>query len=385
MEADFNFNNKAIGRDVGDCAERDNLLPKEECGSRKRHQSRHHGLNKRLLYDLAHLQRKPMILCSNDAKSCYDRIAHSIASIAMQRLGLPPEPIKCMIATMQDMEHCIRTGFGDSEVSMSGVDSADKPFQGVLQGNGSGPALWLAVSAPLIEMMRTRGHGVKYRSPISLEKDDFVGFTFADDTDLVAGDLKLATLDIEDAFVEMQEMIDCWEGGLKATGGAIRPDKSFAYPISFAFKPSGECYFEKVEDLEGRLSVKNHANIREDLELVDAHAGKETLSMFLAPDGSMDGQIKELREKKIKPWTSCIRSGNTPPKDAFQSISATIMKSIEYPLCATTLSCEERNRLVKPIHDAASPKAKICRTIPHDLRYGAKDALGLGLDDLYVN
>ena len=46
------------------------------------------------LYDLVHMQRRPIILCSNDAKSCYDRIIHSIASLAMQRLGLPFSPMK---------------------------------------------------------------------------------------------------------------------------------------------------------------------------------------------------------------------------------------------------------------------------------------------------
>ena len=39
---------------------------------------------------------------------------------------------------------------------------------------------------------------------------------------------------------------------------------------------------------------------------------------------------------------------------------------------------------MKPIHDAAFPKAKLCRTIPHAIRYGSKDTLGLGLDDLYA-
>ena len=34
------------------------------------------------------------------------------------------------------------------------------PFQGILQGNGCGPVLWLAVSTQLIEMMQTRGHGI---------------------------------------------------------------------------------------------------------------------------------------------------------------------------------------------------------------------------------
>ena len=90
------------------------------------------------------------------------------------------------------------------------------------------------------------------------------------------------------------------------TGGAIRLDKSFAYPISFDFKPSGEYFFEKVEDLDYSLSVKNHEDIREDLDLIDADVGKETLGMFIAPDGSMRDQLKAMK-KKVTTWTSHIR------------------------------------------------------------------------------
>ena len=315
MESDFNFNNKIMGRAVGECAERNQLLPKEQYGSRKEHQARHHGLNKRLTYDLAHFQRRPMIVCSNDAKSCYDCIIHSIASMAMQRLGIPIQPIQCMIVTIQEMEHYIRTGFGDSDNTMSGTNNESGPFQGILQGNGSGPVLWLAVSTPLINMMRTKGHGLKYRSPLSLEEDEFIGFAFVDDTDLVQGNLKMAQLDIQNIFVQAQESINCWEGGLKATGGAIRPDKSFAYPISFAFKPSGEYQFEKVEDMEQHLTVKNHNGVEEELDLIDPHIGKETLGMFLAPDGSMKDQIRAMK-KKVTKWTTSIRLGCIPPKGA---------------------------------------------------------------------
>ena len=242
-----------------------------------------------------------MVLCSNDAKFCYDRIVHSIASIVMQRLGLPIQPITCMIVTIQQMEHYICTGFGDSDATMSGIDADGQPFQGILQGNGSGPVLWLAVSTPLIEMMRTRGHGIKFKTPLSSVNDNFVGFAFVDDTDLVQGDLRMATLDIEDVFKDMQEAIDCWEGGLKTTGGAIRPDKSFAYPISFVFKPSGEYYFEKVEDMDDILTVKNHEDIREELDLINADKGEETLGMFLAPDGSLKDQMREMK-KNVTKW-----------------------------------------------------------------------------------
>ena len=221
MEVEFNFDNKIMGRETAKCAEKNKLLPKEQYGSRKKHQAKHHGLNKRLLYDMVHFQRRPMILCSNDAKSCYDRILHSVASMAMQRLGMPIQPITCMITTIQDMEHYTRTGFGDSDRTMSG--DGEVPFQGILQGNGSGPVLWLAVSTPLIEMMRTRGHGIKYRTPLSKENDDFIGFAFVDDTDLVQGDLRLVELDISTLFDEAQEAINCWEGGLKTTGGGYTP------------------------------------------------------------------------------------------------------------------------------------------------------------------
>ena len=59
--------------------------------------------------------------------------------------------------------------------------------------------------------------------------------------------------------------------------------------------------------------------------------------------------------------------------------------TLEYLICATTLTKKKRNRLVKPVYDAAFPKVRLCQNIPHDIRYGAKDCLGLGLDDLYVS
>ena len=148
-----------------------------------------------------------------------------------------------MAITIQEMEHLIKTGFGDSDLTMFRVDGNDIPFQVILQGNGSGPVLWLTISAPLIEVMRTRGHGIKYQTPLRLEKDELVGFVFVDDMDLIEGILKITNLDITDIFQDMQEIISFCEGDVKATGGAICSDKSFAYQISFNFKPSGEYFF----------------------------------------------------------------------------------------------------------------------------------------------
>ena len=74
-----------------------------------------HADNQQLIYDMIHLQRKPAILCINGSKPCYDRIVHSVASMEMQRLGIPAKPMKCILGMLQDLEHHIRTAYGTWE------------------------------------------------------------------------------------------------------------------------------------------------------------------------------------------------------------------------------------------------------------------------------
>ena len=69
IEADFNYNNKIIVRIVMKCTKNNNLIPKEQYSSRKALKAINQVSNKYLIYDLAHLQRRPIALCSNDEKS----------------------------------------------------------------------------------------------------------------------------------------------------------------------------------------------------------------------------------------------------------------------------------------------------------------------------
>ena len=76
-------------------------------------------------------------------------------------------------------------------------------FQGIWQGNGSGPTIWVAVSAPLIEMMRGEGHGIKFEAPLSQNRYSLVGLTFVDDTDIVEGDLTRTKITIEVVYISL--------------------------------------------------------------------------------------------------------------------------------------------------------------------------------------
>jgi len=117
FEADFNHNNKWLGRVTIQLAEAKNLLAPEQYGSRKNKVVGTQCLNKRLFYDLHHFSRQPAALCSNNAKSCYDRILLIIAVLSLCRLGAPHLAVKSMIQTLASLQHHVRLAFGNLEIS----------------------------------------------------------------------------------------------------------------------------------------------------------------------------------------------------------------------------------------------------------------------------
>ena len=87
-----------------------------------------------------------------------------------------------MIGTLQQVQHHVRTTYGDSASSYCGIEV---PVHGIGQGNGAGPAIWLIVSITIINMLKRQGFGYKLQTPITHQEFSFVCYTFVDDTNLV--------------------------------------------------------------------------------------------------------------------------------------------------------------------------------------------------------
>jgi len=88
-----------------------------------------------------------------------------------------------MISTLQQMDHHIRTTYGDSAKS-GNQKKWGSPIAGSGQGNGAGPQIWAAVSSPLLEMMKEDCFFAMLVGAFSLTSWLLVGFVFVDDTDL---------------------------------------------------------------------------------------------------------------------------------------------------------------------------------------------------------
>ena len=134
----------------------------------------------------------------------------------MRRLGAPKQAVKLMFRTLQSADHKVSMAYGVSS-EMYGGDW-DTPAQGIEQGNGCGPGGWAAISTPIINMMRAAGHGFYLMMAITMAIIKFVCFAFVDDTDTIHMARDTDTPG-EEVMGEMEEVVDMWEGAIRATGG----------------------------------------------------------------------------------------------------------------------------------------------------------------------
>ena len=127
--------------------------------------------------------KHPIAVCSDDARSCYDRIVHLAGCTALQQLGAPKAALVSMFISIQKMKHKVRTSYGDSS-GYYGDKRWDIPPHGTIQGNGASPLIWAAVSSVLFECLKHDSCVAPLTAPISKTTMHLSGFAFVDNTDL---------------------------------------------------------------------------------------------------------------------------------------------------------------------------------------------------------
>jgi PIN domain nuclease of toxin-antitoxin system len=247
-------------------------------------------------------------------------------------VGDPKNVINCLFTTLQEGVHQVRTGFGNSKAHYGGKVWF-VPIHGIGQGNGAGPAIWAVVSTPLLNVLREKGFGCEIVCPLSSECFRFIGYAFVDDTDLIQWKLQ-EKLDI--ARQELQAAIDTWEFSLKTTCGAIVPEKTVWWLVSFQWTGSSWSYVS-LQDSPGELYVNNINNQRKPIKRLEAHQAYKTLCIFLAPDGHLEDQYQKMLYAAIK-WADNLRTGNISKQEVWTALQSTILRTLSYPLPALRLT-----------------------------------------------
>jgi len=375
MEADLNATNKEIfGIRMLDQVRGLGLIP-EEIYSKRNRLADDGTLAKVIFYDIVRQTRRPAGIAAVDADNCYDRIAHPIASLIFQSMGVPLEAIKSMLTTIQEMKFFLRTGYGDS-TDYAG-STGGKRTQGLCQGNGAAPAGWTVTTIPMIRAHKRKQHGVHLISPISRRKLHVVGSLYVDDTDLEHFTMQREEA-VDEAQAAMQESIVNWGRLLVATGGALKPAKCFYHMISFLWDQEGRWkYDDNEEDEDMGIEVPLEDGSMAPIEHLPLDTPTKTLGSITCPTGSSAGSLAQMVEKATG-WKDKAFAGKIHRRTTWFLLEKQFWPKVGFGLsCISATWAQLEDCLMKTYYDLM-PIAGVRRSAPKELRQMSRGFYGIG-------
>ena len=375
MEADFNSTNKIIyGQRMLQTVRRYRLMP-EEIYSEKNRLADDGTLVKVLFYDIVRQTRLPAGIAAVDADNCYDRIAHPIASLVFQSLGVHKKACKSLFRTIQDMKFFLRTGFGDSKESASATGNIKT--QGMCQGNGAAPAGWTVDSIAMINAHKRKGHGIHLRTPITKQSTHLVGSLFVDDTDVEHFNMdKLET--VTEAHKALQDSITNWGRLLIATGGALKPTKCFYHVISFGWKQDGNWRYEdNMVRADLKISVPLADGTHSPIEHLPVLTPTKTLGQMTCPTGCSQGAIQQMTEKAQK-WIDKAKGGKLHRRNVWFLLDKQFWPGVSFGISSVSASFTELEECMMKKYYDLLPISGMRRSIRRELRQMDRGFYGCG-------
>ena len=116
-----------------------------------------------LSYNLFRKTRTVGATFDNDAIGCFDRIIAEVGMLTCRRIGLPKKASEFICKILKATKHKVRTAHGTSEKSLQGDKNC--PLDGTGEGSGASMAIWFAISAVIIDVLKSRHKGIQFYDP----------------------------------------------------------------------------------------------------------------------------------------------------------------------------------------------------------------------------
>ncbi|CAJ1929622.1 unnamed protein product [Cylindrotheca closterium] len=295
-----------------------------------------------------------------------------------------------MFDKLMKSKHQVRAGFGNSDRVFTPPTLI--PFQGCGQGNGAGPPIWVAISSILSGMIICKGFGFDFLMSISWAPLLADCFCFVDDTDVCQAALS-PDQSRESVVPEVAKALTWWSNGVRLTGGAIRPDKSFWYLIGFKWNAQqGVWKFRRKGDFKPPLLPAGMSEIAVELDDFDGtpvhlqwlepHKLAKTLGILMSLCLYRKVQLVVMKGK-AKAWADQIQPSFPHQYNVLPLFCTTIQKTLEYPMALTSFSQQKWDQIQSPVLRAALPKAGICRNFPRAMVYAPIALQGVGVPHPY--
>ena len=365
FEADSNmFNSFVFGRRAMEMARQHNLIPQEQYAERQ--SDGQDGVWLKCLFaDLSRQLRIAIGIISADAEQCYDRIAHVVASLIYQAFGVFVSAVIVMLSSIQHMKFYLRTGLGESAGFMTAV--LGSIIQGLCQGNSAAPAGWSLISAVLVNVYKSLGHGAYFVTPISRKEYDTAGVLYVDDVDLFT---MRSNLPIKELWEEVAASTECWTELLTVPGGSGKGEKCFGYLLDYEWDDTGAWYYAPVPDIELNIILPDGS--KEGIALLPHTSGRVTLGISTSPDGDDSHHLHtpgKARDKwrsvltRASVWLDRVKNGHLPPKYSWVSYRLQLWSSVRYGLGTLSAPLAQLGELTTNFAFRALPYLGVNRNI----------------------
>jgi hypothetical protein len=218
---------------------------------------------------------------------------------------------------------------------------------GLGQGSRAAPPSWIQLSAFLVNVYKQLGLGSFITDPILLEIIHTMGELFVDDADLyTCNDTSTANCGVTgptDLWLRMQGNLGQWSNLLIASGGALKPDKCFWYPLDY-ISVEGRWSYVDVSDFELKITGPNggvHVITQK-----SPTTSMKTLGVVDAPEGGNKGHLEYIKSKTAT-WVSRMKNGHLPSHIAWIAYRLQLWASLRYGIGTMTNDIEEAEEVNK--------------------------------------
>lgn len=287
--------------------------------------------------------RSPAALALVDAANCYNRVAHSVASLIFRAFGALLPMTLSMLTAIQQMQFFLCTAFGDSDRGLGSW--VHLRMQGFMQGNGASPAGWTMVSIVILHAHKQQGHRAIFHCPVSGAYKDLSCILYVDNNDLI----HLCSNEANSVYhvhVALQASVTSWGNLLIVKGGSLMPQKYFYYLIGYEWDNKGNWSYMDTQDIVSlAIMVLLPDSLMAPIQQHSVHSPSTTLGGLTSPLG-LEDSLQGLSRKALE-WAQTACNSGLRPRDFHISVARNFMPKLRYGLCVNTSNYEA---LVSTMH-----------------------------------
>jgi hypothetical protein len=122
-------------------------------------------------------------------------------------------------------------------------------------------------------------------------------------------------------------------------GALVVPPRSCWDFLGFVWTAGKHWCYDTKEDIPGNISINTIDDSRHEiLTQYKAWEAQETLGLFLAMNYNNTEETQYFLRETAKEYADCVGTGFLSYEDATYALHCTIIKTLEYPMAATTIN-----------------------------------------------